>query len=81
VRCVTSRRLARPIDPAPDSSPTPWRVDPARSGGGYFFETASHTLDILDFFFGPIVEDSSFAATRRYLSLRRFRHLLLQVRF
>ncbi|MFQ5636574.1 MAG: Gfo/Idh/MocA family protein [bacterium] len=33
----------------------PWRVCPDISGGGYFFDLASHQLDFLDFFFGPIV--------------------------
>jgi predicted dehydrogenase len=31
-----------------------WRVDPSISGGGHFFDMASHTLDYLDFLFGPI---------------------------
>jgi predicted dehydrogenase len=32
----------------------PWRVDPALSGGGFFFEAVCHTFDFLDFLFGPI---------------------------
>ncbi len=31
-----------------------WRVDPAIAGGGHFFDLASHTLDYLDFVFGPV---------------------------
>jgi predicted dehydrogenase len=31
-----------------------WRVDPDISGGGHFFDLASHQLDYLDFLFGPI---------------------------
>lgn len=31
-----------------------WRVVPEISGGGYFFDLASHQLDIMDFLFGPI---------------------------
>ena len=31
-----------------------WRVDPEVSGGGHFFDLASHQLDYLDFVFGPI---------------------------
>jgi predicted dehydrogenase len=31
----------------------PWRVDPAISGGGHFFDLASHQLDWLDFLLGP----------------------------
>jgi predicted dehydrogenase len=32
----------------------PWRVDPAISGGGHFFDLACHQLDYLDYVFGPI---------------------------
>ncbi len=31
-----------------------WRVDPALSGGGHFFDLACHQLDYLDFLFGPV---------------------------
>lgn len=31
-----------------------WRVNPEISGGGYFYDLASHQLDFLDFLFGPI---------------------------
>jgi predicted dehydrogenase len=34
--------------------PPPWRVVPHISGGGYFFDLAAHTLDLLDYYFGPI---------------------------
>jgi predicted dehydrogenase len=37
-----------------------WRVIPEISGGGYFFDLASHQLDILDFLFGPIREAQGF---------------------
>jgi predicted dehydrogenase len=36
------------------SEAPPWRVIPTMSGGGYFFDLASHTLDLLDYYFGPI---------------------------
>jgi predicted dehydrogenase len=36
------------------SDPLPWRVIPEKSGGGYFFDLASHTLDLLDYYFGPV---------------------------
>jgi predicted dehydrogenase len=32
----------------------PWRVIPEISGGGHFFDLASHQLDYLDFLFGPV---------------------------
>ncbi len=31
-----------------------WRVNPETSGGGYFYDLASHQLDFLDFLLGPI---------------------------
>lgn len=33
----------------------PWRVRTEIAGGGYFFDLACHTLDVLDFILGPIV--------------------------
>ena len=42
----------------------PWRVDPALSGGGFFFEGACHTLDFLDFLFGPVETVRAFAANQ-----------------
>jgi predicted dehydrogenase len=41
-----------------------WRVDPKIAGGGYFFDLASHQLDLLDFFFGPIVKAQGFAVNQ-----------------
>ncbi len=32
-----------------------WRVQPEISGGGYFVDLGSHTLDILQFYFGDII--------------------------
>lgn len=37
-----------------DSLIAPWRYRPEISGGGLLFDLASHTLDFLDFIFGPI---------------------------
>ncbi len=36
-----------------------WRVDPAISGGGHFFDLGSHQLDYLDYLFGPVKEVSA----------------------
>jgi len=50
--------------PSPDAMRGPfwgWRLDPARSGGGIFFEAVGHTLDILDHIVGPIAEMRAFA--------------------
>jgi len=48
--------LYQPAAPE-DLNPTalPWRVVPELSGGGRFVDLASHTLDFLDYVFGPIV--------------------------
>lgn len=32
----------------------PWRLNPIHAGGGYFYDMASHQLDMLDFLFGPL---------------------------
>lgn len=37
----------------------PWRVFPEISGGGHFFDLASHQLDYLDFLFGPVIRTES----------------------
>jgi predicted dehydrogenase len=36
------------------------------AGGGYFFDLASHQLDLLDFFFGPIVQANGFSANQAH---------------
>lgn len=41
--------------------PVNWRIDPEVSGGGYFYDLASHQLDIMDFIFGAISEASGFS--------------------
>jgi 1,5-anhydro-D-fructose reductase (1,5-anhydro-D-mannitol-forming) len=43
---------------AEDLSPDtlPWRLRPEIAGGGKFLDMGVHTLDLLDFWFGPIIE-------------------------
>jgi predicted dehydrogenase len=41
-----------------------WRVNPEISGGGYFYDLASHQLDLLDFLFGPIGKAAGFHANQ-----------------
>ena len=41
-----------------------WRVDPETAGGGYFYDLASHQLDLLDFLLGPIIDASGFVANQ-----------------
>ncbi|GAA2108825.1 Gfo/Idh/MocA family oxidoreductase [Microlunatus panaciterrae] len=45
----------------PAAGPLPWRVRPEISGGGYFVDLGSHTLDLLDRLFGPITRVSGSA--------------------
>src|SRR5690554_6321079 len=52
-------QLHRTLDPRyADSAALPWRVRPELSGGGLFVDLGSHTLDLLDFLLGPVVEAS-----------------------
>jgi predicted dehydrogenase len=65
VRMVSSRQfqtLRAPEDMNPGSPP--WRIDAARSGGGLFVDMVSHTLDFLDYLFGPIEDARAFAGNQ-----------------
>jgi len=65
VRMVITRHFQR--IPSPEEMRGPfwgWRLDPARSGGGIFFEAVGHTLDILDFILGPIETVRAFAGNQ-----------------
>ncbi len=44
-----------------------WRLVPELSGGGYFFDLASHQLDMMDFLFGPILEPCGVARNQAKL--------------
>ncbi|MCZ8516642.1 Gfo/Idh/MocA family oxidoreductase [Paenibacillus filicis] len=52
--------------PAPliEGGSVPWRLQPELSGGGLFFDLASHTLDILDFLLGPVAEAKGLASNQ-----------------
>ena len=43
---------------------TNWRVIPEIAGGGYFYDLASHQLDLLDFFFGKITHAAGFSSNQ-----------------
>lgn len=45
----------------------PWRLQPDIAGGGYFYDLASHQLDILQEIFGVILEANGICANRRGL--------------
>ncbi len=50
-----------------DTDHLSWRVIPEIAGGGYFVDLASHTLDLLDYFFGPITEVNSLVSNQAKL--------------
>lgn len=64
---VNARLYISPRKADLDPSGLPWRVKPEIAGGGYFYDMACHTLDLLDSFFGPITEVSGISANRRGL--------------
>lgn len=45
----------------------PWRVQPDIAGGGYFYDLASHQIDILQDIFGCILEAQGFKSNRASL--------------
>lgn len=46
--------LFKPASEEEKAGKLAWRVDPAISGGGHFFDLASHQLDYFDYLFGPV---------------------------
>jgi 1,5-anhydro-D-fructose reductase (1,5-anhydro-D-mannitol-forming) len=63
-RLVTLQLRQPPDRTHQDRANLPWRVDPAIAGGGLFLDLASHMLDLLDFFLGPVAEVSGAAANQ-----------------
>jgi predicted dehydrogenase len=47
-------QLFKPASDEEKAGILPWRVDPSLSGGGHFFDLASHQLDYFDYLFGPV---------------------------
>jgi len=64
VRFVNILLCQPPYEKDYDAKHLPWRVIPEIAGGGYFIDLASHTLDLLDYFFGPAVEASGLACNQ-----------------
>lgn len=64
VRLVQITHYQKPSDDDRLKERQPWRVNPAISGGGYFYDLASHTLDLLDFLLGPIEKAQGVAANQ-----------------
>ena len=42
----------------------PWRVMPDIAGGGYFYDLAPHQIDLLQTYFGPIIEAKGYWSNR-----------------
>jgi len=55
-------RYSEPRHQDIDPNNLPWRLIAEQSGGGLFMDLGSHTLDILDFILGPLVDVSGTAA-------------------
>lgn len=62
IRCVNIRLFFPP--PAVTNGQIPWRIDPAVSGGGLFYDLAPHQLDLLDYWFGPVTSAKGLAANQ-----------------
>ena len=56
--------LYRPLTHSDRDAADNWRTDPARSGGGYFNDLASHILNFLEYALGPITEVAGFAGNQ-----------------
>lgn len=54
-------QLFKPLSEEERSGNLPWRVKPELSGGGHFFDLASHQLDYLDYLLGPVQKVESLA--------------------
>jgi predicted dehydrogenase len=67
VRSVAVSLYTPPAPDELDPSHLPWRVLPEISGGGRFVDMASHTLDFLDYVFGPIQLVKGLAANQAHL--------------
>ena len=61
-------RLFRALEENMLGEVLPWRLQPEISGGGIFFDLASHTLDYLDYLFGPIgkIEANTLNMAKQY---------------
>ncbi|AEI41117.1 Gfo/Idh/MocA family protein [Paenibacillus mucilaginosus] len=62
VLAVNTMHVARPKPDEVNGTSASWRTRPELSGGGYFFDLASHTLDLLDYLLGPIGAASGFSS-------------------
>ncbi|MCC3144696.1 Gfo/Idh/MocA family oxidoreductase [Halanaerobium sp. Z-7514] len=55
-------RLSQAVEDSElNSDSLPWRVRPDIAGGGKFLDLAAHTLDLFDYYFGPVEKTAGFA--------------------
>ncbi len=59
VRFVSVNLYQKPAPEDLDRDHLPWRLVPAVSGGGKFLDMGVHTIDILNYFFGPLEDIAS----------------------
>ncbi|PCJ98349.1 MAG: oxidoreductase [Flavobacteriaceae bacterium] len=60
-------KLHKPLSPnivGASDDPDNWRISPDVAGGGYFYDLASHQLDVMDFILGPITEAHGYATNQ-----------------
>ncbi len=55
VRFINIQLFQPPREHDFDSRNRPWRVNPDIGGGGYFTDMSSHQWDIMDYWFGPVI--------------------------
>jgi predicted dehydrogenase len=67
IRFVNVRLYQPPMKEDLDPVHLPWRVIPDIAGGGRFLDLASHTLDLLDFYLGPVTDANGHAANQAKL--------------
>ena len=60
-------RFYNPPESESETQVAAWRYRPSISGGGLLFDLASHTLDFLDFIFGPIEKVRANALNQAHL--------------
>ncbi len=64
IRYVQVELSQRPPETPIPADQLPWRVRPEIAGGGHFVDLAAHTLDLLDFLFGPITAAAGFSSNQ-----------------
>lgn len=63
-RFVQIQLTQRPPETPTPPDELPWRVQPEIAGGGHFVDLAAHTLDLLDYLFGPVIAASGFSGNQ-----------------